>query len=462
MNVGDPIPMSRYSRQTSATPAASSATFSAPELLLLLSLFLAVFEGAARKWLFPGNAGIGYALYFSKDIAFAAALFAAKPGSPSPLAISLRFWITVGVGLTVLGAFVSALVDINPIGAVLTIRATVILPVFALLAVTRFANVAGKRTIWLIALCGLLNFGLGAVQFALPSDHILNTYSDATLDVVRLEGGVRAAGTFSYISGMAVMSTFAVWAGLCLMSSSNPLPFAMGAFSVIAGVGCGLVSVSRAPVVIGALVLVLWLIFSRVVRTRLIQATVGVCAVLGIFVFATGTHILQEYGTVILLRHEEAQENESMASRTLDPLLETFEVIGIAPIGVGLGTEQVAGVWANTGTANFSQFEAPWPRLVLETGLLGVLGFAITCAGVLFSLWKAAKSASSTAYSGIAIATLLTAGSFFATNVLFNHVTSGMLWPLIGVVLANSAGERREEPEERPDVQKSRAVKHAK
>jgi hypothetical protein len=446
---------------SSLEPHAASAAFSAAELALLLSLFLAVFEGAARKWIFPGNAAVGYALYFSKDIAFAAALFLAKPGQASALTISLRNWITVGVGLTFLGAFVAAMVDLNWVGAVLTLRATIILPVCALLAATRFSHIPATRTIWMVVLCGVLNFGLGAVQFTLPSDHILNTYSDATLEVVRLEGGVRAAGTFSYISGMTVMSTFGVWAGLCLMSVTNSFTFAAGAFAAIAGVGCGLVSVSRAPVVIAALILGLWLVFSGVVRTRLVQIAVASCAIFGLVIFTASPAIVSEYTSVILLRHEEAQENESMKGRTLAPLMQTFEVVGVAPLGVGLGTEQVAGVWAETGTSSFSRFEAPWPRLVLEMGVLGVLGFAITCAGVLLSLWKAARNARFMEYRGIAIATLFTAGSFFATNVLFNHVASGMLWPIVGLVLAAGEAEKREESEERPNVQKSGDVQYA-
>jgi hypothetical protein len=440
MNTARPIDMGKYGRRHAESGGLTSVALSPPEMLLLLSFFLAVFEGAARKWVFLGMPAAGYALYFSKDLAFAAALFLAKPREAFPLANSFRNWVGVGVALTLIGSVVAAFNELNLIGAVLTIRATVVLPVFAVIAMNRFRDIQSNRTMWLLALCGLANFALGTLQFSLPADHILNTYSDTSLDVVQIEESVRATGTFSYITGLSVMSTFAVLAGLSLMSEARAFSLGVGGIAVIGGIGCGLVSVSRAPILMAAVIILGWLLFSGFVQARLVQAVGSLCVIAVIINFTVGSDFLAKYTSVILNRNAEAQQNETLSSRTIEPLLETFDVMDAAPLGIGLGSEQVAGVWATTGKANFARFEAPWPRLVLETGILGALGFAITSIGTLLVLWTAAKNACCTAQRGIMVATLFTAASFFATNVIFNHISSGMLWPIIGLVLA-SAGD---------------------
>jgi hypothetical protein len=419
------------------------------EILLLILLFCAVFEGAARKWLLTGSSEARYVLYFSKDLVFAALILLCPPVAITPAPALFRKLVLAGTGMTACGAAIAAVHEINWVGAVLTLRATIVLPVMAMLAAPRLARVEVDRIAWLIAICTVVNFGVGGVQSALPPDHFLNTYSDSTLAVVAVGESVRASGTFSYITGLGVMSGFGVWAGMTLLSNSRRLGFWLGATTIVAAFGCGLVSISRGPIVVGVLMLTFWTISSGILRRRgLLAASVAVG--LAALLLASGvSDLLQQYTTTIVERHMVAQEEESLADRTINPLLSTFDVAKEVPFGSGLGTEQVAAVWSATGTANFANLEAPWPRLVLETGILGMVGFAVTCVGALLTLWLAAKTACCAGRRSVAIATLVLAASFFLTDVIYNHISSGMLWPIIAMALGATVcrcGNGRLEP----------------
>jgi len=426
-------------RQRANAPTRENATrVTRAEFLLLLSLTLAVLEGAARKWLFAESPMIGYALYFSKDVVFGLLIFLCPAGETTLATTVFQKFVFAGAALTLCGATIAAQFDLNWIGAVLTLRATILLPIMAVLAAPRLAHVSVKRAGVLFAFWTVVNFALGAVQYSLPSDHILNTYADSSLAVVAIGDNVRATGTFSYISGLGVISVFGIWAAMVLLSSSHRLGFVVGGLSALSGVGCGLVSISRGPVAIGILVVALWLFFSGVLRNKSVQGFVVACALGALLIISGFGESLQHYTNTILNRHDEAQESEKLADRTIKPLFTVLDVAGVAPLGNGLGTEQVAGVWATTGTANYGHYEDPWPRLVLETGVLGVLGFIITCVGAIFALWTATKTSCCLARRGVTIATLFTAASFFLTNVIYNHIASGMLWPLIALVLGTT------------------------
>ena len=103
-----------------------------PVLWLSVALILNIFEGAARKWLpgFEGGAGRALA-YFSKDLclALAVALVWARPARPIAALETARDWGAVALGALGLGAVLSLIQGFNGVGAVLSLKAVVVLPV---------------------------------------------------------------------------------------------------------------------------------------------------------------------------------------------------------------------------------------------------------------------------------------------------------------------------------------------
>src|SRR5262249_41828344 len=92
---------------------------------------------------------------------------------------------------------------------------------------------------------------LGLVQFYLPPGHPINRYDLPTDQISRLYGRVRAVGTFSYISGMAVISVAGSWVASYLFLSGGSIHRRLFALGVaISGIMCALVSMSRAPLII--------------------------------------------------------------------------------------------------------------------------------------------------------------------------------------------------------------------
>ena len=63
---------------------------------------------------------------------------------------------------------------------------------------------------------------------------------------------------------------------------------------------------------------------------------------------------------------------DTFGERTMNPITEIGKAFDIAPMGGGFGTQQVGGVYAETGLMKFRNFENQFPRLILETGILGL------------------------------------------------------------------------------------------
>src|SRR5213083_3206128 len=104
--------------------------------ILVSALTLTVLEGAIRKWVIGSAYQMGsYLAYFSKDIVFILLpLVPAWRASSGALEV-FRRWLIAGSFFLVCGVLSSITRDINLAGAVLTLRAALILPVLAFIAV---------------------------------------------------------------------------------------------------------------------------------------------------------------------------------------------------------------------------------------------------------------------------------------------------------------------------------------
>jgi len=395
---------------------------------------MTVFEGAFRKWAFSGGGAVKYGFYFSKDLIFAALIFTPQRSSKSRALKVFEKWLLPGCLLFGLGAAISSLYDFNLVGALLTARAAVVLPLMVLAAVPRLAGLPIRWVLWLLLVCTVLNFALGVEQNRLPPGHFLNRYAAEDANVGAEMSGVRATGTFAYITGMGVISGVGIWAGLALMSIARTPKERIAAWVVLgSGFGCGLASISRGPIVIGGAMVAAWLAGSiRGITALARNLVVGACCV-AIAVTLGLDATFSNLGEGLLQRSAKATDN--ISGRTFGQIEELVQAIGECPLGDGFGTEQAAGQFYATGKTRFKDYESPLPRLVMETGLLGFLGYLVVCAGAVISL-QAAKRRATREMRALLLATQVFLLPIFYGGVIYNHTASAFTWLMFAAVLA--------------------------
>jgi hypothetical protein len=411
--------------------------------VLLTALALTVLEGAIRKWLIGSAFQLSsYLAYFSKDIAFALLLLLPRRQFFSaPLEI-FRRWLVPGCFLLVSGIVGSSLEHVDIAGAILTLRAALILPLLAFFVISR---VRGMPLPWVIAMLGIfamINFALGVYQNHLPATHALNRYAADVTDIAASPTGVRATGTFSYITGMAVFSVVGVWCGMVCLSLARDLRQQIfGGAALLAAVACGLASVSRGPVLIAALMLLIWLAFSGFWRDKKARTLCGALALLAIALSSDLTTTFFDLGQGLLLRAETA--NDSVNDRAFGQFDEAITAIDLAPFGNGLGTEQIGRSAYSAGLLASTTFESQWPRIILELGVIGLMGFVVVCIGALAALQAAKRRAAGQGEKAALLATQLFMLSSFFSNIVFNHVASAFAWFIFTAVMAALAEERQ-------------------
>jgi O-antigen ligase len=287
----------------------------------------------------------------------------------------------------------------------------------------------------------ILNALIGIKQYSSPVDSAINIYAaENPVGAVSFEENVRAAGTFSYITGYANLATVGAWAGtslLCLARGRLRYIISGWAF-YIASLVCALVSISRGTVLIVLGSLAVFAISGREPIANLLKGIVA-----GTILFAMGYALsfnpfVARLSDTVIERHESA--DDTIEGRTVGPLLEGGLAMELAPAGAGFGTEQVAGVYAETGIMSFGRFESQFARLVVETGLLGLIGFLVTSAGTIYVLLRARKSVSDEGLRRVFVLSAFLVASFFFTNVAFNHFASYFAWMIVAVTLAAASG----------------------
>ena len=409
------------------------------EWILLTALALNIVEGSLRKWVIGSQGNpLNHLAYFSKDIIFALLLLLPARGPSFPALEVFRRWLLPGCFLLVAGALISSAQGYNLVGAALTLRAVIFLPLIAFYAIPRITR--GKffslhSVAWLLALLTIINFALGALQNSLPADHILNRYAADSSEITEVKSGVRATGTFSYITGMGVISTVGIWAGFLLISVSRNIWYQVVGLAVIAsGFGCSLVAVARGPIIIGVAMVVIWILSSgalSLINIRSLMA--GVLFVSLVFYFGLNQKFssLQEG---LIERHETA--GDDIEDRSFGQLQEAIDALKEVPLGVGLGTEQIGGNYYKSGEMSFTTYETQFPRLVLETGFIGLSGFLLVCAGAILALQAAKRTAATRNQKSILLATQLLILPLCYLNVVFNHTASAFVWIIFTAVLS--------------------------
>ena len=414
--------------------------------LLLAAIALAVLEGAARKWLLRGGGGSAkYLLYFSKDICLAALIFFCPPRSRPDLRARLTSYLIPGFTLLAVGTMVSLTKGFSLVGGILSLRSLVLLPLACIFLISRLRTLSLPLIAMVVASFTLINAAVATIQHSSAPDDPINYYAtDTDMGSSGFEESVRSAGTFAYITGLSLMGMIGAWAGLVLISyaSRRKTYLLMGIVTYFAGLWCALMTISRGATLIILLMAVLWFISDPKMRRNVAQAAIILVAC-GLVGAGLGLNERFSEATSELVRRHE-MSTDTVEERVLDPITQIADAVKIAPGGNGFGTEQVGGVYADYGVMSLRTFEYQFPRLVLETGVLGLIGFLIICYGTLRCLFVAAKRTHDDALRSSILVTILLVGSLFFLNVVFNHVASFFAWVFGGLLLGIASTQSRD------------------
>jgi hypothetical protein len=407
------------------------------EVILYLSILACVMEGAARKWVFQSEPIFRYLAYFSKDILLGVLVMATWPRASISGSDLLRKFLTFGILLAAGGSILSSFAEINWVGAVLTARALFFLPLLAYLALSRLGGIKLERVALFIGVLTVANALLGIKQYYSSPDALINHYATDTFEAAGMfQGNVRAAGTFSYITGYSNMATVGAWAGLSLLClAAGRIRYVVAGWAVyLAAVLCALVSISRATVLIVMAIFVIFVLSGRHGLVNLLKAGAALTLIFLVGYSSNLNSKVTALSDKVLERN--AMAGDTFGERTLDPITEIGQAFEIAPIGGGFGTEQVGGVYAETGLMKFRHFENQFPRIIIETGILGLAGFFVTWIGVFRALFDARNDCLTDGLRRVCVLSMFLIGSLFFLNVVFNHTALFFAWSIFAVTIA--------------------------
>jgi O-antigen ligase len=343
-----------------------------------------------------------------------------------------------GLPLIVSGAVLASVHELNVVGAALSFRALILLPILAYLAVPRLRGVKLEHVAFVIGLFTIFNALLGIAQNSSTVDAPINYYASEAEGAVAYEENVRAMGTFSYITGFANFAEAGSWAGLSLLClARGRLSYILaGWVFYLASLICALVSISRGTVLIVLAMLVVLGVSGKALVGNLFKGIAAAAILIGVGYALSFNPLVERLSDTVIARHESSDDTIEM--RTVGPFLESGLAIEMAPLGSGFGTEQVAGVYAETGIMSMRRFESQFARLVMETGLVGLIGFLVICAGTVYVLFRIRRHVDDEGLRRVLVLTAFTAASYFYTNVAFNHIASYLAWLIVAVSLASA------------------------
>jgi len=407
----------------------------------LASIALCVLDGAIRKWVLRDDEGyLKYVPYFAKDFAFGFIIL--LPSRETLGELGQKLWATLKFGfffciVGILASVIFNLGSFNVVGGILSLRSLLFLPLCALLASKRLREVDLPSIALLIGILTLINAGLGTLQYSSPKDDPINYYASKQYEAVMFEESVRAMGTFPYITGFGTLAMVGTWAGTVLMNYGDRRRwyFGAGVISALAGLWCALLSISRGPTIIAIAILIAWLVSSRRLFQNLLRLSIFVVLVT-VLLFIIGRASLVERASDTLLARNEAAED--IEQRLTPPIGEVMQLIGVVPVGAGFGSEQVGGVFAETGMMSFRQFESQFSRIVMETGVFGLIGFLVTFAGLIVTLYCALRDTPDIPLRRSIMTGAVLIFWLLYSNVVFDHVASFFVWSIASLLVAKA------------------------
>ena len=381
-----------YFQSSAWQVSAADEQVTAVRRMIWLYLWLLIFEGALRKWIPPLSIPL---LVVRDPLVLLIYLQAARCRRFPVNAAMVTYFFLLSSFILLALVQTTAGIGGGPLVAAYGLRTDFLhLPlIFVIPEVFSYADVlkVGK---WILIL-SIPMAGLMALQYMSPPDSWINaaTAADAK-QIAFVEGKIRPAGTFSFVTGAAhfyilatafviyglaekraVYSRWLVWAALFGIAIVQPIS---GSRTLV--LGCALVGV-------GAIAFGI-LNPQRAHRIFAIAVLIGAAvAVLSL------TSFFQDAVTSFMTRWDTANEatggvSRGLVGRFFGAFLDSFDVLPTAGfLGKGLGMGTGAGAVLMTGASQFLLAENEWPRVVLESGPF--LGFSFLA----YRVWVAGKIA---------------------------------------------------------------------
>jgi len=344
------------------------------QLLLWTYFWLLIFEGALRKWVFPG---LSNQLLLIRD---PIAIWAIVAGVPFLARSRWTGWV---VAMWLIGTIGALLAFVAGHGDVVTALFGARIFWFHLPLIFLFATVCDREDAWgflkAAAIVAIPMTVLAALQYSLPQDHLVNRAPGG------LEGGgfsgalgkFRPPGTFSFINGLVEFYSLASASVIALFIAGKK-PFPKWSYvSLIAVVAVLPISISRSLLykyIINGIAASVVSIFSR----RGFLAAIPFIAVCLLAVWATSlVGTVQEAQEAFEARWHEANEIEGQGEGALEALRQRTQSGTVDEIkraldqpllghGIGLGTN--VGAMRASGFQDFLVSESAWGNLIGELG----------------------------------------------------------------------------------------------
>jgi hypothetical protein len=360
--------------------------------MIWLYFWVLIFEGALRKWIPP----LSVPLLVVRDPLVLLIYVQAARCRRLPINGAMVTYFCL-LSLFILLALVQITVGIGggPLVVAYGLRTDFLhLPlIFVIPQVFSYADVL-KLGKWIMIL-SIPMAGLMVLQYMSPPDSWINAATSADAkQIAFVEGKIRAAGTFSFVTGAAhfyilaaafviyalaekpaVYSRWLVWAALFSVVIVQP---ASGSRTMV--LGCGLIAVGA--------------ITFGILNPNRARRIFAMAILIGAAVGALSlTSFFQEAVTSFMTRWDTANAatggvQRGLVWRFFGAFLDAFDVLPMAGLfGKGLGMGTGAGSTLMTGASQFLLAENEWPRVVLESGPL--LGFSFLA----YRVWIAGKTA---------------------------------------------------------------------
>jgi len=347
--------------------------------LIWVYFWILIFEGAVRKWVPPLSMPF---LVVRDPLALLIYIQAARCGRfPINAAMITYFVLVIPF---ILLAIIQIVLGVGggPLVAAYGLRTDFLhLPlIFVIPEVFSYADVV-KVGKWILIL-SIPMAALMSLQFmSAPNSWINAATTGDVQQIAFVEGKIRPAGTFSFITGAAhffILATAFLIYGLAEKRSSYSRWLLAGALFSVAIVqpesgsrtlvlGCALIAVAA----------IVFAIMNPQRAHRIFAMAVLIGAAVGVLSF---TSFFQEAVTAFMTRWDSANAawggaQHGLVWRFFNAFLEPIDMLPAAGfIGKGLGMGTSVGSKLMTGATQFLLAENEWPRVVLESG--PVLGFS--------------------------------------------------------------------------------------
>lgn len=410
-----------------------------------VALYLLVFEGALRKWVFPDAQDL---VYFAKDVFVLGALVGCWQSGRltsqlRAVPAAIRAFLLAGLALGVVEVFNPELPTL--LVGLLGLRSYFLYASLLFLLPPAFPTerdlVSFLRHFVLLVIPVAL---LATLQFRSPAQSVLNAYArgGATADIAQFgeENRVRVTGTFSYISGFTAYLLGISLLALGLLAARG---FRLrGNLSIFVALSAAALATfmtgSRGPIVILFLALpIYW--WMTVATERGDAGALGRMAA----VFALLAALLSYVGTeAIEAFRERATGGEGeVAERMIYPFtapLHAFQDGGLFGFGIG-STHQALAALTGGAVPDFwlrgIATEAESGRVMLELGPLGfflIFPIRILLAGLAYRLATTLRVRTHRALAASCLAYLL---SQIVGSVVFDPTNGLLYWFFAGLLL---------------------------